>query len=161
MATESRDQTAVSPARRFATPLAAVIGLLVVAVGVVILFDRNASSNLLATIYDLIGNTQAAEDLRAGVGDQLLAKVVLGGLALVVGVGGIWMLYIGVSAVVGLLNPRWQGRIIPWVFVIPAMVVLTVYLVYPTIGTIITSFTFETDGDPLANYKSTHLVDGA
>ena len=153
MATESRDQTAVSPARRFATPLAAVIGLLVVAVGVVILFDRNASSNLLATIYDLIGNTQAAEDLRAGVGDQLLAKLVLGGLALVVGVGGIWMLYIGVSAVVGLLNPRWQGRIIPWVFVIPAMVLLTVYLVYPTIGTIITSFTVQTDGDPLANYR--------
>ena len=63
------------------------------------------------------------------------------------------MLYIGVSAVVGLLSPRWQGRIIPWVFVIPAMVLLTVYLVYPTIGTIITSFTVQTDGDPLANYK--------
>ncbi len=153
MAIESRDQAAVSPARRFATPLAAVIGLLVVAVGVVILLDRNASSNLLASIYDAIGNTQAAEDLRRGVGDQLLAKLVLAGLALVVGVGGIWMVYIGVSAVVGLLSPRWQGRILPWVFVIPAMVLLTVYLVYPTIGTIITSFTVQTDGDPLANYK--------
>jgi alpha-glucoside transport system permease protein len=153
MAIESRDQVAVSPARRFATPLAAVIGLLVVAVGVVILFDRNASSNLLASIYDLIGNTQGAADLRSGVGDQLQAKLVLGGLALVVGVGGIWMVYIGASAVVGLLSPRWQGRILPWVFVIPAMVLLTVYLVYPTIGTIITSFTFQTDGDPLANYK--------
>ena len=63
------------------------------------------------------------------------------------------MVYIGVSAVVGLLSPRWQDRILPWVFVIPAMVLLTVYLVYPTIGTIITSFTVQTDGDPLANYK--------
>jgi alpha-glucoside transport system permease protein len=139
--------------RRFGTPLAAVIGLLVVAVGVVILLDRNASSNLLASIYDVIGNTQAAADLRSGVGDQLLAKLVLAGLALVVGVGGIWMVFIGASAVVGLLSPRWQGRILPWVFVIPAMVLLTVYLVYPTIGTIITSFTVQTDGDPLANYK--------
>ena len=153
MAIESRDQVEVSAVRRFAPVLAALIGVAVVAIGVVILLDRNASSNLLASIYDAIGNTQAAEELRRGVGDQLIAKLVLAGVALVVGVGGIWMLYIGVSAVVGLLSPRWQGRILPWVFVIPAMVLLTVYLVYPTIGTIITSFTFQTDGDPLANYK--------
>ena len=153
MAIESRDQVEVSAVRRFAPVLAALIGIAVVAIGVVILLDRNASSNLLASIYDAIGNTQAAEELRRGVGDQLIAKLVLAGVALVVGVGGIWMLYIGVSAVVGLLSPRWQGRILPWVFVIPAMVLLTVYLVYPTIGTIITSFTFQTDGDPLANYK--------
>ncbi len=153
MAIQSRDQVEVSAVRRFAPVLAALVGIGVVAVGVVILLDRNASSNLLASIYDVIGNTQAAEDLRAGVGDQLLAKLVLAGLALVVGVGGIWMVYIGASAVVGLLSPRWQGRILPWVFVIPAMVLLTFYLVYPTIGTIITSFTVQTDGDPLANYK--------
>ena len=153
MAIQSRDQVEVSAVRRFAPVLAALIGIAVVAIGVVILLDRNASSNLLASIYDAIGNTQAAEELRRGVGDQLLAKLVLAGVALVVGVGGIWMLYIGVSAVVGLLSPRWQGRILPWVFVIPAMVLLTVYLVYPTIGTIITSFTVQTDGDPLANYK--------
>ena len=153
MAIQSRDQVEVSAVRRFAPVLAALVGIGIVAVGVVILLDRNASSNLLASIYDLIGNTQAAADLRAGVGDQLIAKLVLAGLALVVGVGGIWMVFIGASAVVGLLSPRWQGRILPWVFVIPAMVLLTVYLVYPTIGTIITSFTVQTDGDPLANYK--------
>ena len=153
MAIQSRDQVEVSAVRRFAPVLAALVGIGIVAVGVVILLDRNASSNLLASIYDLIGNTQAAADLRAGVGDQLIAKLVLAGLALVVGVGGIWMVYIGASAVVGLLSPRWQGRVLPWVFVIPAMVLLTVYLVYPTIGTIITSFTVQTDGDPLANYK--------
>ena len=153
MAIQSRDQVEVSAVRRFAPVLAALVGIGVVAVGVVILLDRNASSNVLASIYDVIGNTQAAEDLRAGVGDQLLAKVVLAGVALVVGVGGICMVYIGASAVVGLLSPRWQGRILPWVFVIPAMVLLTAYLVYPTIGTIITSFTVQTDGDPLANYK--------
>ena len=153
MAIQSRDQVEVSAVRRFAPVLAALVGIGIVAVGVVILLDRNASSNLLASIYDLIGNTQAAADLRAGVGDQLIAKLVLAGLALVVGVGGIWMVFIGASAVVGLLSPRWQGRVLPWVFVIPAMVLLTVYLVYPTIGTIITSFTVQTDGDPLANYK--------
>ena len=153
MATQSRDQVEVSAVRRFAPVLLALVGIAIVAVGVVILADRNAATNLLASIYEALGNTQGAADLQRGVGDQVQAKLVLGVVALLVGVGGIWMLYIGVSAVVGLLSPTWQGRILPWVFVIPAVALLVVYLVYPTIGTIVTSFTFDTDGDPLANYK--------
>ena len=153
MATQSRDHVEVGAVRRFAPVLAALVGLAVLAIGVVILADRNASTNLLSSIYDAIGNTQGADDLRRGVGDQVQAKLLLGLLALVVGVGGIWMLYIGVSAVVGLASPKWQGRILPWVFVIPAVLLLTIFLVYPTIGTIVTSFTAQTNGDPLANYK--------
>ena len=154
MAIKSRDRVEVSPVRRFAPPLAALIGLAIVAVGVSILADRNAATNLLASIYEALGNTQAALDLRNGDGDQLLAKVVLGIVAIFVGVAGIWMLYIGVSALVGLLDPKWQGRILPWVFIIPAIALLTVYLVYPTIGTVITSFTVQTNGDPLFHYKA-------
>jgi alpha-glucoside transport system permease protein len=153
MAIQSRDQGDVGAVRRFAPVLAALVGMAVIAVGVVILADRNAATNLLGSIYEALGNTQGAADLERGVGDQLQAKILLGLVALVVGVGGIWMLYIGVSAVVGLLSPRWQGRILPWVFVIPAVVLLVIYLVYPTIGTIITSFTAQTNGDPLSNYK--------
>lgn len=154
MAIKSRDRVEVSPVRRFAPPLAALVGLAIVAVGVSILADRSAATNLLASIYEALGNTQAAVDLRNGDGDQLLAKVVLGVVALFVGVAGIWMLYIGVSALVGLLNPEWQGRILPWVFILPAIALLTVYLVYPTIGTVITSFTVQTNGDPLFHYKA-------
>jgi alpha-glucoside transport system permease protein len=79
---------------------------------------------------------------------------VLGAVAIFVGVAGIWMLYIGVSALVGLLSPKWQARILPWVFVVPAIALLTAYLVYPTVGTILTSFTVQTGGDPLAHYKT-------
>ena len=154
MAIQSRDQTKIGPVRRFAPPLAAVLGLAVVAVGVMILADRNAATNLLASIYEALGNTQGAVDLKNGVGDQLPAKLLLGVVAVFVGVAGIWMLYIGVSAIVGLLNPRWQARILPWVFVVPAIALLTVFLIYPTIGTIITSFTVHTNGDPLAHYKA-------
>jgi alpha-glucoside transport system permease protein len=118
-----------------------------------IMADRNAATNLLASIYEALGNAQGAADLERGVGDQGLAKMLLAGVALVVGVGGIWLLYIGISALVGLLAPRWQGRIIPWVFVIPAIALLTMYLVYPTIGTIWASFTVGTNGDPLSHYK--------
>src|SRR5262245_21880281 len=153
MAIRSRDQAEVSAVRRFGPVLAALIGLAVVAIGVIILADRQAAPHLLGSIYSALGNTQGAADLERGVGDQVQAKLLLGLVALVVGVGGIWMLYIGVSAVVGLLSPTWQGRILPWVFVIPAVVLLTVFLVYPTFGTIVTSFTFDTNGDPLANYK--------
>jgi alpha-glucoside transport system permease protein len=76
-------------------------------------------------------------------------------MALVIGVGGIWMLYTGISAIVGLLSPRSQGRIIPWVFILPALLLLGVYLVYPTIGTIIASFTQNlAGGDPLTHYRA-------
>jgi alpha-glucoside transport system permease protein len=154
MAITSRDTVEISRVRRFAPPLAAVLGLVIVAIGVGILADRNAAANLLASIYDVLGNTQGALALRNGGGDLLSAKLVLGVLALFVGVGGIWMLFVGVSAIVGLLSPKWQGRILPWVFVVPAMALLTVFLIYPTVGTIITSLTVQTNGDPLAHYKA-------
>jgi alpha-glucoside transport system permease protein len=153
MAIQSRDQGDVGAVRRFAPVVAALVGMAVIGIGVVILADRNAAPNLLSSIYEALGNTQGAADLQRGVGDQVQAKLLLGLVALVVGVGGIWMLYIGVSAVVGLTSPKWQGRILPWVFVIPAIFLLVVFLVYPTIGTIVTSFTAQTNGDPLANYK--------
>jgi alpha-glucoside transport system permease protein len=154
MAIESRDKIEIGLGRRMVPPLAAVIGLVVVAIGVMILADRNAATNLLAFIYEALGNTQGALDLKNGVGDQLLAKLLLGVVAVFVGVGGIWMLYVGVSAIVGLLSPKWQGRILPWVFVVPAIALLTVFLIYPTIGTIITSLTVQTNGDPLSHYKA-------
>jgi alpha-glucoside transport system permease protein len=76
-------------------------------------------------------------------------------VAVAVGVGGVWLVYTGVSALVGLLPPRWQNRILPWVFVVPAMLLLTVYLIYPTIATFYTSFTENlANGDPLTNYKA-------
>jgi alpha-glucoside transport system permease protein len=153
MAIQPRDQVHVSPTQRYGPPLLAVLGLGVLAIGIMILFDRNAEVNLLSRIYELLGNTQGALELRQGLGDQLLAKVVLGILALFIGVAGIWMLYVGASAIVGLLSPAWQARILPWVFVIPALLLLGVYLIYPTAQTIFTSFTVQTNGDPLAHYK--------
>lgn len=136
--------------RRLLLPLSLFIGLAIILVGLIFLADKNGSANLLASIYDLIGNSTRADELRRGIGDTTLAKIVLGIVALVVGVGGIWLLYIGASSLVGLTRPRWQARIIPWVFIVPAMLLLTVYLIYPTVSTVITSFT--EDGGFAANY---------
>jgi alpha-glucoside transport system permease protein len=143
-------ETALS---RYLLPLAGVLGIIVIIIGLRVLADPRAGQNLLAFIYDLIGNAEGADALRRGAGDLFLAKLLVAGLALVVGVGGVWMLYTGVSSVVGLLRPRLQERIIPWVFIVPALLLLSVYLLYPMVATTITSFTDGTGGDPLRHYR--------
>ncbi len=139
---------------RWLVPVAAVIGLIVLLAGIKVMADPRAAQNLLAFIYELLGNNGGAELLRRNQGDVGLAKVVLAVFAVVVGVGGIWMLYTGVSSIVGLLSPRNQGRILPWVFILPAIALLTVYLIYPMIATTLLSVTSNlVGGDPLTHYK--------
>jgi len=139
--------------RRYLLPVLAILGIVILAVGLRVLADPRASQSLLAFIYDIIGNTAGADDLRRGAGDLLLAKIVLAGVALVIGVGGMWLIYAGVSAIVGLLPLRLQEKVYPWVFVVPAILLLGTYLVYPAIATFITSFTDGTGGDPLRHYR--------
>lgn len=135
-------------------PIAIVVGLLVAAAGVGILLDRQGGQNLLASIYDLIGNSAGAEALRNGQGDQFLAKVLLAAIALLVGVGGIWLLFAGMSSLVELFQPNVRDRIMPWVFVAPALLLLAIYLVYPAVATIIRSFQDDKDAFTLANWSS-------
>jgi alpha-glucoside transport system permease protein len=139
--------------RRLLVPLGAILGIILVIIGLKVLIDPLAGQHLLANIYELFGNASGAEQLRQNQGDVVIAKLLLALLAILIGVGGIWMIYAGLSAIVALLDPRHQGRILPWVFVIPAMILLTVYLIYPTIATFILSFTDTPSGDPLANYR--------
>lgn len=153
-ASRPRDSVQESLLRRLLVPLGAVLAIVVVAIGVKVMADPLAGQNLLANIYDAVGNSTGATELRNGLGDVFLAKILLAVIALVIGVGGIWMIYTGASALVGLLNPNLQQKILPWVFVVPALLLLTVYLVYPTIATLISSFTDNlTKGDPLTHYR--------
>ncbi len=124
---------------RYLVPLGAVAGIAIVIVGVAFLADPKSAANLLASIYDALGNPIGAQALRDGRGDQFYAKLILAAVALLVGVGGVWLIYSGLSALVGLLKPRMQARIIPWVFVVPALTLLGIYLVYSTVSTVWTS----------------------
>ncbi|MEO6349056.1 MAG: sugar ABC transporter permease [Candidatus Limnocylindrales bacterium] len=153
MADAVRAKEQQSSRSRWVAPIGGVVGIAMLIVGVKALADPNAGPNMLASVYDFLGNTVGATALRTGQGDQGLAKILLALVALVVGVGGIWMLYTGLSAIVSLFSPRTQGRILPWVFVVPALILLTVYLIYPMIATTILSVTDETKGDPLLHYK--------
>ena len=99
--------------------------------GFLVLYDPQGGPNFLASIYEALGNTAGATDLRNGSGDQVIAKILLAVIALAVGVGGIWLLYLGVGALVSLLQPTWRDRILPWVFVGPALLLLGVFLRLP------------------------------
>ena len=83
------DSRAESPVlSRFVLAIAGLIALGLCVAGVLVLYDPHGGPNLLASIYDLLGNGSGAADLRNGQGDQFLAKILLAVIALAVGVGG-------------------------------------------------------------------------
>jgi len=61
-------------------------------------------------------------------------------IALIVGIVGVWALYWGMDRLVNMLPERAGRGVRPFVFVGPAMVLLTFYLVYPAVNTTILSF---------------------
>jgi alpha-glucoside transport system permease protein len=136
--------------RGFLVPIGTILALAGLIIGVYFLFDDRASANVAALIYELLGNPDEAAALRAGGGNRNVAKLVLAGIALAVGVGGIWLFYAGLNAIVMRLSPRWRGRLLPWVFVGPALLLLTLYLVWPVVSTIVKSLT---EGSGASNWE--------
>jgi alpha-glucoside transport system permease protein len=131
-----------------------LIGLGLAVVGVSILIDNQGGQNLLASIYDILGNSAGAQALRNGQGDQFFAKLLLAAIALLVGVGGIWLLFTGASSIVERFPPRIRDRVLPVVFIAPAVLLLGIYLVYPAIVTVIGSFQDDAGAFTLANWES-------
>jgi alpha-glucoside transport system permease protein len=136
--------------RAFLLPLGAIVGLVGLAIGLWFLIDRQASSNVAALLYDAIGSTTEANALRAGSGNKTVAKIILAAVALIVGVGGIWLFYAGLNAIVMRLSVRSRRALLPWVFVGPALALLAIYLVWPVVSTVVKSLT---EGDGIANYE--------
>ena len=133
--------------------VAVLIGLLVAGLGVSVLLDPLGSQKIVAWFLDQIGNPTAATAMRNGQGDQFPAKLTLAAIALFVGVGGIWLLFTGVSTLVERFPPKQRDRILPWVFVAPALLLLGVYLVYPAVATVIRSFQDDNDAFTLKNWE--------
>jgi len=67
-------------------------------------------------------------------------RFVLVGVAIAVGVGGVFFLYWAMNWVVNWLPERYREGVRPYVFVGPALVILAVFLIYPVINTIVLSF---------------------
>lgn len=72
--------------------------------------------------------------------DAQADKLSVGAVGLVIGVGAVWLLYLVTDNLVSLLGEGIRERVRPFVFVGPALVILTVYLIYPALRTIYFSF---------------------
>jgi alpha-glucoside transport system permease protein len=129
-------------ASRALAPAAAAVGLVFVfRAGFAFLRDPDAPERFLIRVYDLLGLHDSAEGLRAYGLNPLSAKLMIFGAALLIGVGGVWVLYLTANALTERLGHRWRERVRPWIFVGPALVLIGLFLVYPTISTIVTSIT--------------------
>ncbi len=67
-------------------------------------------------------------------------RVVIVGVAIAVGVVGVFLLFWVMDRLVDWLPRRFRGTARPYVFIGPALVLLTVFLIYPVINTIFLSF---------------------
>ena len=75
-------------------------------------------------------------------------------VAMILGVGGIWALFYAANVMIEALPGRATEFLRPYVFVVPAVAVVSLYLVYPTVGTVVESFTDVPEGaDALTNYR--------
>jgi alpha-glucoside transport system permease protein len=79
--------------------------------------------------------------------DSQAPRGVIALVAIVWGVGGVALLYWVFNGLVERLPDLWRGRILPFVFVGPAMAILAWYLAIPTLRTFYISL-FDRDGPP-------------
>lgn len=118
-----------------------------------VLKDPKGSERIVQGLYRLVG-ARGQADLIADYGlTPATSKLIAAVVALVVGVGGVWALFLSVNALVDRLGPRFERLVRPWVFVAPALALLGFYLVYPAVRTLILSVTDRPEGESVfANY---------
>jgi alpha-glucoside transport system permease protein len=119
------ERTGASPLRIASVLVAAVVAVAVFLVGFDFLRQPNANRAAVVTV------------------------------AIVVGAGGVFLLFWMMNQVVDLLSERFREIVRPYVFVGPALVLLTVFLVYPVFNTIFLSLENSTSTEfvGLDNYK--------
>ncbi len=89
----------------------------------------------------------------SGLGPTL-SKLAQALVALLLGVGGIWALFYAANVTIEALPGRATDFLRPYVFVLPAVAVVGLYLVYPIVGTVAESVTAVPEGaGPLTNYR--------
>jgi alpha-glucoside transport system permease protein len=69
-----------------------------------------------------------------------MVRVINALLAIVGGVGGALLLYWILNRLAEMLPQKWEERVKPWVFILPAIAAIGVFLIYPAVRTIVLSF---------------------
>jgi alpha-glucoside transport system permease protein len=72
--------------------------------------------------------------------DQQANRLLVAGLAIALGVGGVFALFWAADSLVDWLPRAFRESVRPYVFVGPALVILAVFLVYPVANTVLISF---------------------
>lgn len=75
-----------------------------------------------------------------------LSKVMQALVALGLGVVGIWALFYAANSMVEALPPRAATILRPYIFVVPAVLAVSLYLIYPTVLTVVQSLTEVPEG---------------
>jgi alpha-glucoside transport system permease protein len=113
-----------------------VASLGVLWVGVAILLDPDSITGLLVGFYELIGLTGQADAIAERGLQEGFTRLITAAFALIVGVGGVWFLFTTGNAVIEASPSRLRRHLRPWLFILPAVIFLGVYLVFPLIETI-------------------------
>ena len=135
------DRPAGDLASRALRVVAVVAALVLIWVGLDLIRDPAGPERLFAAFYDLIGQGTTGDAIRDRGLDPVQAKLTVMVIALAIGTGGVWLLYVGLNGAVDLIGGRWAERIRPYVFLGPAVAMVSVFLVGPAILTILASFT--------------------
>jgi len=122
--------------------------------GLRLLAMDDGPERLIENVYRLVGASASADAVATYGLTPTTSKFILTVVALVVGVGGVWLLFLTVNGLVDRLGPRFERIVRPWVFVTPALVLLAFYLVYPTIRTIWISLADGAESASLDHYLS-------
>jgi alpha-glucoside transport system permease protein len=69
-----------------------------------------------------------------------MVRVINALLAIVGGVGGALLLYWILNRLAEMLPQKWEERVKPWVFILPAIAAIGLFLIYPAVRTIVLSF---------------------
>ncbi|MEB3214061.1 MAG: sugar ABC transporter permease [Leptolyngbyaceae bacterium] len=72
--------------------------------------------------------------------ESVLGKIIGVIIAVVLGSGGVIGLFYLANYAVNFAPQKWRSRLLPWVYIGPAIAVLMIYLVLPTLNTIYLSF---------------------
>ena len=98
--------------------------------------------SVLRVIAALLGAAVAILVLRSAfdfVRDENANRLAVVGVAVGIGVGGVFALYWGMNQLVNWFPARFRESVRPYVFVGPCLVLLAVFLVYPVFNTILIS----------------------
>jgi alpha-glucoside transport system permease protein len=119
--------------------------------GSVAMFVLRIVGAIAIPLFGFAAMWAAIEYLRNENANRVLVVIV----AVVVGVGGIFLLYVVMNKAVDVLPLRYRESVRPWVFVGPALVLLGLFLLYPLVNTIFISFKdeFSQSFIGLGNYK--------